>query len=148
MNTALEIAVANYLTTKLTADATLSAVTYEVRAMTSATPQKKDRHEIIVSAQGSTTDRKVLTDVNMEIYLVTPAESEGVTIADHSLLEQAITNAFDQDDADHVADLSSAITAQLAAYEGGGFATKGWNPGREEMAFLPAFSVLVGVIKS
>lgn len=149
MNTALETAIVSYLTTKLSADASLSGITYAIRAVTSTTPQQGDRHEIYVSVSGSPKTLTALSEAEVEIFVATPADVAGVTVANHSKVEQAVTRAWDKSvHASAASDLSTLISANLSGYEGGDFFVNGWQNGREETSFLPVFSVKVGVVRS
>lgn len=149
MNTALESAVVSYLTTKMSADASLSGVTYEVKPIVSADPQKKDRHEIYVRVSGTPRTLTALAEAEVEIFVITPVDVDGVTISDHSLLEQAVSRAWDKSEhATAAADLSTLITANLSGHVGGDFFVNGWQAGTEETSFNPVFSVKVGVVQS
>lgn len=144
----LETAVANFLTTELAADATLSAVTYEVRGATSRDPLGGDRIAVVVGMEGIERRITILADGVAEIVVYAPMNVDGVTVAHQKLVEAAVERAFD---ATVNTDALSTINAAIAAatgWTGAGYHVHGWQQGREETSFIPSFRVLVGAVKS
>jgi hypothetical protein len=149
MITGLETAVLEYLSAKLTADATLSALTYEVRSATDPSPMESNGHAIVVRMRDAPRTFRRLIDCRVEIIVGTHADVIDTNVAGHKLLEAAVEKAWDKDThASAETELSARITANAPDYEGGGFYSEGWEQGRDETRFLPSFIVHIGVVKS
>lgn len=144
----LETAVKNYLAAELTADATLSGVTYEMRQATDKEPLAKDRISVVVSMQGAPRQITKLAEGMAEIVVAAPMNVAGVTVADLKKLETAIEKAFNAAvNTDATATLNAAIEAALSGWTGGGYFAEGWQQGREDTGFLPVFRVKVGAVR-
>lgn len=149
MITGIETAVTEYLAAKLAADGTLSALTFEVRGATDQSPVDSHGHIILVTMRGAPKTFTRLIDARAEILVGTHADVIDTNVAGHKLLEAAVEKAWDKSThATAEAELSARITANAPDYEGGGFYNEGWEPGRDETRFLPAFVVHVGIVKS
>lgn len=144
----LETGLKNYLAAELTADATLSGVTYEVRQSTDKDPLAKDRISVVVSMQGAPRTITKLSEGMGEIVVAAPMNVAGVTVADLKKLETSVEKAFNAAvNTDAVSTLNSAITAAMSGWTGAGYFAEGWQQGREETGFLPVFRVKVGAVR-
>lgn len=144
----LETAVKNYLAAELTADATLSGVTYEVRQATDSDPAAKDRISVVVRVQSAERRITILSDCMVDIMLAVPINVAGVTVSDMKKLEAAIEKAFNTNvNTDATETLNAAIEAVLLGWSGGGFSPEGWQGGNADTDFIPAFRVKVGAVR-
>lgn len=145
----LETAVVNFLTAELTADATLSGVTYAVRGATDKDPLAKDRITVLVSMQGAPRTITRLSEGMAEIFVAAPMNVEGVTVADLKKLEASVEKAFNASvNTDATSTLNTAIGAALSGWSGAGYFAEGWQQGREDTSFLPVFRVKVGAVRN
>lgn len=149
MITNLETAVVNYLTTELGADSSLSGVVYEIRGATSRDPIAGDRLAVIVSMEGVPRTITVLAEAMADLIVYAPMNVDGVTVANLKKLEAAIEKAFDRAvNTDATTTLNAAVAAAASGWAGAGFHPEGWQQGREETNFMPAFRVKVGAVRS
>lgn len=139
----IEDALAEFLTDKLAAP--LAAITHLVRPGTSLEALPQDRIMVIAKCgdMPRVTVNGTIYDAMMEISVLTPLVS-GITKAHHAAAVIAVSEVFV---AANEADLSTKIAAKIPGYHGGGFFATGWQPGREDTAWLPVFAVKVGVVK-
>jgi len=122
---------------------------YEVRTTIEVAEDPGDRHVIYIHARDGRAMMTRLRDAIVEISVGTPVDVDGMTIANHALLEQAVDRAWDA--LRHptlAADLAAAIAARLTGWTGGGFYAEGWQEAREDTKLLPVYAVKVGVQKA
>jgi len=121
---------------------------YEVRGVTEETDLPEDRHVIYVKVREAPSPLTFLKDCMIEISVGSPVDVEGVTIAGHSALEEAVERVWDK--TEHptaAADLTAKIEAHLAAWTGADFFAEGWQEAREGTELLPVYTVKAGVKK-
>lgn len=146
----LQKSIVAFLTPLMEADETLEDVVYEVRtAMEEAdNPLPEDRHVVTVlcrEAKGALTDLK---EGMIEIYVATPMEVDGVTIAGAALVEAAVGRCWDRTATPTAKTLlATAIAANLTGWISAGYFADGWGEGREDTNYLPVYAVKVGIYR-
>ena len=167
MITDLQIAVRNLIAPLLAADSLLTATLqqvatpganvtpaagkslYEVRTTIEVAENPGARHVIYVHAREGRAPMTILRDAIVEISVGSPADVEGITIANHALLERAVDRVWDATrNPTLAASLSAAIAARLTGWTGGGFYVEGWQEAREDKEMLPVYAIKIGVQRS
>jgi hypothetical protein len=155
MITAIEQAVAAVVDAALAEESGLAEVPYVVRGSTTREEVPGDRSVVAVRVAQAPRQMLSLIDAELEIVVGTPAQSDATSVAGHALVEAAVDRVFHGDrtigEGEHEQSiderLSDEIAARLPDYIGGGFFNRGWTPGREDTAWLPSLSVLVGAYR-
>lgn len=150
MITYLEQALESFLTARLAAQsATLSGVTYEVRAATKKTALPEDRHTINCKVRGTPKRLRKLIDFDVVCELISPMRSSKVTETTHALLEEAIRIAWEgADDADAAAAATAfdtAVQAKVSGWHSGGLYPGDWEPANEENGWQPGYAIPIGI---
>lgn len=148
MITEIEEAVAAYLRERFTADGTLTAGTWEVKAATSVTAASQNKALISIAAASAPQTWPSLLNVMVHIHVITPAEPASLA-AEATKFEQAVARAFSSIDRPTVdAEIATKLHARLPDWEGGGIAPKGWQAGRETESFGPHFELELGLVRA
>lgn len=155
MITDLEDAVAAVVTAALGEDATITAVPYVVRSSTTAAEVPGDRSVVAVRMQQGDRSMVALLDGVAEIFVATPSQNEGTSVANHRLMERAVERVFSPGttigegagEKTIAVALADEIESRLTGYTGGGFFNEGWQPGREETMWMPSLRVKVGAAR-
>lgn len=162
MITEIETAIAAYLTDVLGADTALVAAIAAARVSDTALPEQlwvakaatstsaapKNKTLVAVAAAASPHVFDSLRNILVHIHVMTPAEPASLGgLQTH--FEQAIERAFSEiDTPTAVADIAQAVHVRLPEWNGGGFVSKGWQPGREGVAFAPHFEAEIGLVRA
>lgn len=158
----IETAIAAYLTAALGGDAALAAAIEEARAADADLPETlwvakaatttaaspKNKTLVAVAAAASPHVFDSLRNILVHIHIMTPAEPAALGgLQAH--FEKAIERAFSEiDTPTAAADIAAAAHARLPDWNGGGFVSKGWQPGREGVAFAPHFEAEIGLVRA
>jgi hypothetical protein len=146
--TQIETALVAYMAAKLTADATLAGIAYDVLADNNAGTLNKDRPLVVLRAGSVNREIPNLLDVEVEVALLTPVDMAAFGMGEHGKLEAAIAKAWDKvQTPTAAANLSTAITAAATGWHGADFFSQGWQPGREDTNLAPILQVKVGVAR-
>lgn len=155
MITAIEQAVAAATIAALESDSSLAGVPYVVTTATSRDEVPGDRSVVGVRVAQAPRTMHVLADYELELVVGTPAVSEATSVQQHSLVEQAVAQAWEagrvlveateEDPAETMEQrLAAEIEERMPGWTGAGYFNRGWQPGREETAWMPAMALLVG----
>jgi hypothetical protein len=111
-----------------------------VRPATSQETAPEDRHIITTRIEALPNDvaGSTLWIGRLQVFVVSPADVEGITAAQHAALERLITTCFAP--ANQGA-LAAVFTASGTGIHCPSFARTGWLPGRQDTDWQPYLSV-------